>query len=407
MRNRKLLIGIITVTCVLWVIIIAAGWWAYSLFTGAGTGIAGLPGNELPNELREARIVHGRELLVREQFFKTDYFAEALRGVKGIYRIEDIKAGELDPHPGVDVVIAGRHGAIVTDQNGAKQSQIRYEFEKEEYGSGPFRSSLEQTSLGNIEIIDIEGDGVCEYMGRGSTDGAAVFDHQGKRLWAYGKFTKEKTSIDDMAAGDLDGDGTVEFVTEWESVELFDRYGKRKWEQPWGRVFYKSEVVDTEGDGKNEIVQSTGRELVIRDARGQIIRKVQMPFYLSHFSLCAAPGKENSPHILAVKDGYVSLIDFNGRVAAKFDAPLSAGVYKAEGVWVKLAQDKPKYLAVITQFATGDRSVLYIYSPDGALVYQEVLPEQCSAIAALPKDQTGAQELLVGGSETVWRYKAR
>ena len=83
-------------------------------------------------------------------------------------------------------------------------------------------------------------------------------------------------------------------------------------------------------------------------------------------------------------------------------------VYAAKGVWVKLNDDQPELLAVVTRFAAIDRSVLYVYSDDGKLVYQEVLPEESSSIAVLSKDDgRGGQELLVGGSETVWRYSAR
>jgi hypothetical protein len=74
---------------------------------------------------------------------------------------------------------------------------------------------------------------------------------------------------------------------------------------------------------------------------------------------------------------------------------------------VRLKEATPAFLAVVTEFAAIDRSVLYIYSTEGKLVYQEVLPEDCSSIAVLPREGRQAQELLIGGSETVWRYNAR
>jgi hypothetical protein len=262
--------------------------------------------------------------------------------------------------------------------------------------------------LGDITIIDIEGDDVCEYLGRGGIDGAAVFAHDGRRLWSYGKSTKEKFHVGDLAAGDLDGDGLLEFVAVWDGIgiELIDRHGKRR-AQVNESIWYQAEVVDVDGDRKNEIIHGSGSTMAIRDAQGTLIKHVEMPFYASRFSLCNKPGSSR-PHILDVQDGAVWLADFEGKVVARFDAPLSVDVYQSEGVWVKLSNTEPEYLAVIANFAVLDRSLLYVYRADGKLLYHEVLPVECTAIAVLPKGESKlAQDLIVGGEQRVWRYKAR
>jgi hypothetical protein len=179
-------------------------------------------------------------------------FDEALN--RGIGNIMDIAVGELDPHPGVDIVIAGREGAIVLDHNGTRQSEVRYKFQIGREKRGLFESTQTYSSLGDIQIVDPRGDGMCEYLARGGVYGAAIFDHQGNLLWSYGRYTKEKTSIHDMTVGDLNGDGGSEFVASWNGLEAFNRDGNRIWERPARFGPSQIEIVDTDGDGKKKIV---------------------------------------------------------------------------------------------------------------------------------------------------------
>ena len=83
-------------------------------------------------------------------------------------------------------------------------------------------------------------------------------------------------------------------------------------------------------------------------------------------------------------------------------------VYRAKCVWAQLKKDRPKYLAVIANFAAIDRSLFYLYDAQGRLIYQEILPEECDAVAVLPtENSSGLEEVLVSGEKTVWSYVAR
>ncbi len=422
MTNKKLLTWFLIISGVLLVVLAFSAWMIYSFFAKAF-----MYRPETPSELREARVVVGAAFLTRNQFVTTNQSFN-LNPLTSVGDIVDISIAEQDSEPGIDVVIAGRYGAMIVDRNGVKRSQIQYEFEREKTKVFIFETETPRSMLGDVQVIDIEGDGKCEYLARGSLDGAAVFNHQGKRLWSYGAFTDEKTSIDNAAAGDINGDGVAEFIAGWNAIEVFDKHGRKGWVQPWEGSLHQIEVVDVDGDGKNEIIHNSAGGMMIRDGQGKTIKQVEMPFYFSTFHLVTKPG-EKQPHILAVHDQSVWLVDFNGNVVKKFAAPLSklisprkpsttnelenffsgeVSVYKAKGVWVKLKEAQPEFLAVIAEFVAIDRSVLYIYSDDGNLVYQEVLPEECLSIAVFaPEDQSRAQELLIGGSDTVWRYNAR
>jgi hypothetical protein len=309
MKHKRLIIGISSALVVFIVLVVIVGWLFYSRFIQPFFVYR----SETPTELREPRIVTGDDFLPRTQFLILPKSAFAARG-KSIGSISDIVINKPDQNSTIEIIIAGDYGALIVDQTGTNRAQVQYQFETHKEKIGIFSTTTTNTSLGDMKIIDIEGDRVFEYLARGSIDGAAVFDNQGKRLWGYGKFTKEKTSIDDMAAGDLDGDGIDEFVVAWNGIELFDRYGAMKWRQEMKFGASQIEIVDTDGDGDNEIVYSKG-DIIIQDKKGLIVRQVKMPTYIAKFDICLLPDKRQ-PGILAVVDEYVWLTDFKGQVLA-------------------------------------------------------------------------------------------
>lgn len=414
MTTRKILL-IIGSICAAVILAGAISFWL--LYKFVTRPIAGYEAPQIPAKLKDPRVVVGQGFLSRSVFVETGL----TKPVKEIGGFSDVKVGEFDAHPGLDVVVAGTEGAYVFDRGGVRQSYTLFHFPIIAEKLGPFSSPNIDDVMGQRQVVDLEGDGICEYIARGSIDGAAVFDHAGALLWTYGKFTKEKTSIDDLTVGDLNGDGVAEFVVSWNGIEVYDKSGKQRAQVVEEYGASPIEVVDTDGDGKNEIV-SVSTDVKIRNAAGEIISEVPAPGYIGHFAITTPPGKKE-PVMLTVYDSKLLLIDFNGDIVANFDAPLSefadtahklpdgnfysgTSVFRSRGVWIKLANDQPEYLAVINEFAAIDRAVLAVYTPTGQLVYQEVMPEGCTSIAVLPPaDAAGVAELLIAGEQTVWRYR--
>lgn len=213
-----------------------------------------------------------------------------------------------------------------------------------------------------------------------------------------------------MAAGDVDGDGILEFAVGFNGgggVRLLDSKGQMRWRQPDGNVWHV-ECVDVDGDGRPDIVHSNaGGELKVRDKDGNFIRAGRPQAYFSHFSLCEWPPKRPRPYALSSEDDTIWLFDFDGTTVAHFRAPQAGTLGEARGVLVKLKANEPEYLAVLVAFRTRSASILYVYDPQGALVYQEVLGEDCEAVAASPPGKSGVESLLVGGEGQVWQYKAQ
>lgn len=395
---------------------------------------------EVPPELREPRVITGAGVLVKSEFYrvgKETSWRDLLDDEKiksWLDSVQDMKVGQLDGQGGLDVGLAGRFGVTLLDRQGNVTKRTNFRFEMGKSRLGNLANDREKDSFYNKRLLDVEGDGVCEVLAFGGLDGMALFDHQGNVLFSRGELEQGKSSIHEVSAGDVDGDGVTEFIASWdyepwEGLELLDRNGNSKWRHEEESKPGEIEVVDVNADGKADLVEDDGGELKIRDNQGQIKDVVNMPVYLSHLSLIPQTNNQRPPQNLAVREGSLWLIDLDGKNYTKYDAPLSKiklskprvvgvpgfpssqytyeteEVYHAKGVWVELEKDRPKYLAVIANFTVMDRSLFYLYDSQGKLIYQEILPEECDAVAVLPPENNdGRDKILVSGQKTVWRY---
>lgn len=396
---------------------------------------------ETPPELREAKTLLGANFLAKSEFYEVsksispiDLLDEDKLKMR-LDSIMDMTVGQLDGQTGTDVGLAGRFGFTILDLKGQVKEHVVYQFEKGEVEVGSVKTERVKDNFSEMRVVDVEGDGVCEILGYDGLDGVALLDHRGRVVFNHGAYRKEQPSIREVAAGDLDGDGKLEFAASWgyepwAGIELFDRFGRSKWRHREEFKPGQLAIVDVDGDGKAEIVEEDGSDLKIRDAQGKVQSTAPMPVSLTYLSLCPRPDGQGAAQNLAVREGRLVLIDLDGKNFSNFQAPLSKiklekprnvslpgmadpfvvdteEVYRAKGVWVKLRKDQPKYLAAVARFAVIDRSLFYVYDEQGKLVYHEILPEDCNAIAAFSSEDADGEDILVGGERSVWRYKAR
>jgi hypothetical protein len=318
--------------------------------------------------------------------------------------ITDIAFGELDSAPGSEIGIAGSDGAVLLD----KRLKVK-------------RTVLFPSDAARVVFIDLQHDGVCEYLSRGSwSHQASVLKHDGSVLWKYGG----SPGVDDTCAGDVNRNGALEFAVGFNGgggVHLLDDRGRKLWQMPDANVWH-IEMTDVNGDRAPEIVHSNaGGQMTVRDARGAIISQARpgapapagtaakpaaRGIYFSHFSLCHWPAANSAVYALSAGENALWLLDFKGGAVARFDAPKCGVLGEPWGTLVKLKANQPPYLAVVVAYPTGVASVLCIYDRARKLVYQEVLGEPCAAIAAMTVGQSGAQALLVGGGGRVLKYEA-
>jgi hypothetical protein len=373
---------------------------------------------ETPPDLRQARVVLGSELFQKDKLIPSEGGNQKSRSIG---EFEDIAVGNLDGKDGTDIVVAGRNGAALFDMEGRKQSQVL--FEKPTSAINKILDIDRLRSIGDIQIVDLENDGKCEYFGSGSIDGTAVFDHQGKQLWQYGERGIGNPYIKDMAVGDLDGDGTKEFALLNNGLEMLDSAGRVKWSKPRDVPNYNIAIGDIDNDGKPEIINTGWGGCFISDAKGDLLKTIRMPVFSSQFETCKLPDKKELS-LLTVYEGFIWILSFEGKTLYQWEIPLSrfvsetkndefgsreeTSVYTTKSVWGKFFKDQPECLDVVTRFAGLDSSVFYIYNQAGQLLYQEVLPEESQAIALVPHNGNNQMsDLLIAGRKTVWRYAVK
>ena len=293
--------------------------------------------------------------------------------------------------------LAGSKGSVVVDAQFHVTSAITFD-----------RKAVD------VHPIDVNQDGLFEYMDRGGHgwQNAALFDQNGKVLWRYrGWF-----GINDMVAGDLDGDGEPEFVVGSNGgggVRLLNKAGKVEWQKDDGNVWHV-EIIDTSGDGIPEIVHSNALgQITIRDRQGGVISRVKPQYqdlYFSNFSIARWPNKKGQNYLLVPGEGKAWLLDFQGNQFEELRMPNSDGHGEITGLRVEFGDDRTDYLAVLVNYSQHDRAVLYLYDTSmqlSKLIYQEILPESASSLATNVLDQSGGETLLVGGNGKVWRYNLK
>jgi len=125
------------------------------------------------------------------------------------------------------------------------------------------------------QLID-RANGPPSYIDRGGGgwQPGAFIDENGRLVWQ----PEIDSAMDDLTAGDLDGDGGLEFVVGYNGrggVRCYDITGRPRWRKDDGNVWHV-EIVDTDGDGQAEIVHSNAADRRLRgDARRPAVRDDQ------------------------------------------------------------------------------------------------------------------------------------
>ena len=180
----------------------------------------------------------------------------------------------LNPSADSSLGVAGTGGAVFLDSAGAVTSRVKF-----------------ASRVSSAHFVDVMGNSVWEFLNRGGHGwgDASLLDDRGNVVWTYGGMP----GVDDMAAGDVDGDGILDFVVGFNGsggVRRLDRNGKLIWQQPGGNVWHV-EVVDTDHDGKPEVLHSDASgAIAVRGADGHLLRQIRPGAYCAYFSICHCVG---------------------------------------------------------------------------------------------------------------------
>lgn len=317
------------------------------------------------------RVVEGADFLSKSLFYSAD--------MKDITHIEEV---DLCPPSKPDIVIFDICSMHVLDSESLSLKQ-KVTFKD----NCILEPSIHVKSCNDFEIIDHGG----------GFDDVGVLDHDGKPVWLY---QPPKTQIYDMASGDLNRDGELEFyVATWSGLDQLNNKGQKNW-----RIGEKAWDVAVLDLGKGEmplvVTRLDSGMLEFRDYNAKLIRNVKPQVRIYNLEICDWP----SPmHFLTSSGDHIYVLDQNGKTVFHHKLGQIIGItdneiYAITGTSVKLSEHQPAYFAVLADFSSrSNRSALCVFSPEGKLVYKEIL-SSTRGIAAIPtSSSSGTEVLLVGG----------
>jgi len=301
----------------------------------------------------------------------------------------DIRFGEFDAADGEEIAIAGESGVVYLSKEGIVKGSTEFE-----------------TMHCIVEVVDVEGDGIAEFMARGSwsTQGGLI-DHDGNVLWT----ADGESATDDMDMGDVDGDGDMEFVAGYNGsggVVLFDHNGTRLWRADGGNVWHV-ELHDIDGDGNDEIIHSgASGGMEVLDENGDVKSGDGMfnsSIYISGFTSARWPGVTDDYHIFSAELNEIKVSTLEQELVWTLSAPDCDDYGELRVVHAELSENQPEYICIIKNNPFNENSVLYIYSSAGTLVYEEVFSSTGLGLLAVDIDGDGLDNLLVAVEGNAWK----
>jgi hypothetical protein len=376
---RKILIGF----SIFLLLLIAAGFFLFLKIQPSIRAAEARAGEE--QKLLQPRLIRGEGSLDRRAFYTS----------QGLGNISQVRLGWPADREGTEIAVVGNQGADFVDLNGQIKKQVRF--------------SIEQRCP--VAVARINSTGEYGYLTRDESWAvpATLFDKDGRVLWR-----SEGTwpGVDDSTSGDVYGDGQLAVVIGYNGgggLVLFDGKGKKLWKKDEANVWHV-EMMDTNGDGHEEILHSDARgQLLVRNASGNVIAHYLPGFYVSQFALTSWGEEAQPSHILVpVTEGGQTfcksvfvVLDAKGKNVAELDSPFGDVLKEIAATPVHFGNGI-EYFAVLQSSSAKERAMLLLFDKDGQITYQEILAEPCFGIAAVPKKN--AEQLLVGCADKIWAY---
>lgn len=332
----------------------------------------------------EAEVIRGREFISKSLFYK-GHFPGGIR---------NIQVGNFDDSIGKEIVILSRNYCFIFDESSKKlKKTIKF---KRSLGIQP--EVLDITD--NIKMIVIlKGGGFGE---------VGLVNEAGEFIWKYNPIGTSPR----MTFGDMDKDGELEFyVADKDGLHRLNFLGEEIWKTNLWEDYI--DIYNPEGD-KTPLVVTRGYDGNIRfyNDKGELLKEVKPRVPIYELEIV------NWPHdysILAKTSNaydYITIMNFKGEIIFQYklekkDLLGYFEIIDLRGVPVRLDPLRKKYLSVIAKFrASSGRSMLSIFSPEGQLVYQELLNKTRGINVVENPD--GSESLLVGdGTDNVWIYQKR
>jgi len=315
------------------------------------------------------------EIIIGEDFLSKTLFYEA-----DMPWVSYITEGELDSYPGTEIAIIGRDLRIIDKATGKLKSKVIKLPDK----------------VSNEALIGLKRNGQYEIIAQGGGYGnVGLLDKDGKILWIY----RPDPDLPpfSMTAGDINHDGEYEFyVATDEGLEQLNHSGQKVWKK--GDWVYDVAVYDA-GSKEDSFVITIlhNGDIKFRDYKGNLLREMKSRIKAHDIELCSWP---TPGHILIRNGRSFYILDFNGKIIFRYKLgffSIPSEIFGIRGTAVKLFKDKKSYLAVVVKFrSSSGLSMLLVFSPEGKLVYKEMIKVTTGLVAIESPYPDGEEVLLVG-----------
>jgi hypothetical protein len=261
------------------------------------------------------------------------------------------------------------------------------------------------------EAVNITKDDSLQIMLRGGGFGeVGLVDTYGDFIWKYKHIDGASPH---MTAGDLDKDGQLYFyVADLDGLCKLDYSGKQIWRSD--KMFWERDIqIYNPAPPQTPLIFTRGDDGNIRfwNKAGRLVKEVTPEIKIYGLEILSWPDKN---HVLTNTINEIIVMGLDGRTVLRyklgknfFDFYYEMKILDIRGVPVRFEPQNKPHLAVITDFSfPKNRAMLSIFSPEGELVYQEML-YSTRGINVIDNPD-GSESLLVGdGAETVWIYQRR
>lgn len=362
---------------------------------------------ERPKELRNSGGNASSQLLTERVIFnEADIAGEGVlkKGPGGEYRerhlignARHIMKGRFNPAGEMEIALSGLRSVAFFDENLGFKS----------------RKEFDEVATDRA-LVDVDGDGVCEYLAYEHMTSVSLLSHDGSTIWKYSGDKEKHEYLDGVAVGDMDGDGKPQFAayyTYGRGVVLLNESGVVQWEHPVVSLG-TLEMSDVDGDGKSEIVYDNSNnangitEFTVLNDTGGVKGYFKASTKSSHFAIAPWPDRAGSQHVFISEDGRILVYDMKGQPVSQLDATGNKAYGDFKLLYVKIKSGDEDYLA-IKKNVMPDLSVLYVYSPQKQLIYQKtdvVRGLSSPVLFSLPVGTTGAERLIATAESD--RYEA-
>lgn len=311
-----------------------------------------------------------------------------------------------------NIMIGGSDGvAIITPE---KELVLEVNFE-------------DQTTSGQ-NPVDIDNDGVCEYIENATCcSPAGFFDSNGKKIWSYGSDFDYDDNPDGVTPFDYNSDGALDFIMSMENDEKSDVISKEgKLLTSINSALSFSKAADIDNNGQEELIsyEKTGNEdtsytwkLVIRNDQLQIIKSqvinsqpISDESYsdVIFFDVFRWPNFDSPWHVLLAEENKFTLINLNTYSVSKEFKFKADEYYFSNIIPVKFDKNKNPYMIAVE--SSRAKNQLLIIDPEGTVVYDEFLKGGIDAgVVTLPNTENQVLLLSEGTGEgpQIWEYRLR